>query len=60
LIFSISLPVTLWNPVLGNKIWWGAFATPLLIHFVRGARRAAKTQGKEAALQPDEEKNVRD
>jgi uncharacterized membrane protein len=46
LIFAISLPVTLWNPVFGNKVWWGAFATPFLIHFVRSAGRAAKRQGK--------------
>jgi len=39
LIFAISLPVTLWNPAFGNKVWWGAFATPFLIHFVRGAEK---------------------
>jgi uncharacterized membrane protein len=39
LIFAISLPITFWNPAFGNKIWWGAFATPFLIHFVRGAAK---------------------
>ena len=28
LIFAISLLVTFWNPTLGGKLLWGAFATP--------------------------------
>jgi hypothetical protein len=57
LVFAISLPVTLWNPALGAKLWWSAFATPFLIHFARTVSPAVKTRGKTAALQLDEEKN---
>jgi membrane protein implicated in regulation of membrane protease activity len=60
LVFAISLLVTFWNPALADKLSWSAFATLILIHFVRSARRAVKTEGKEAALQPDEERNLRD
>ena len=45
-IFAISLLVTVWNPALGGKLLWGAFATPFLIHLARTARPVAKTQGK--------------
>ena len=58
LVFAISLLVTLWNPVLGAKLWWSAFATPFLLHFARTASTAAKTQGKKATLQSDKNKNV--
>jgi hypothetical protein len=44
LIFAISLLVTFWNPALGGKLLWGAFATPFLIHLARTARPAAKMQ----------------
>lgn len=44
LVFAISLVVTLWTPVLGDKLWWGAFATPFLIHLAQGARAAAEAQ----------------
>jgi uncharacterized membrane protein len=37
LVFAISLLVTLWSPALGAKLWWSAFATPLLVHFARTA-----------------------
>jgi hypothetical protein len=50
LIFAISLLVTFWNPALGAKLLWGAFATPFLIHLVRTTRPAAKTQGKNRRL----------
>jgi uncharacterized membrane protein len=46
LILAISLLVTFWNPNLGGKLLWGAFATPFLSHLARTARPAAKTQGK--------------
>src|SRR6516162_7412183 len=42
LVFAISLVVTLWTPVLGNKLWWGAFATPFLVHLARRTRSPAK------------------
>jgi hypothetical protein len=35
LVFAISLVLTLWTPVLGDKLWWGAFATPFVIHLAR-------------------------
>lgn len=43
LVFTISLPVTLWNPALSPKLWWSAFATPFLVHFARTVSKAAKT-----------------
>jgi uncharacterized membrane protein len=49
LIFTISLIVTLWTPVLGDKLWWGAFATPFLVHLARRTRSAAKTQPEKTA-----------
>jgi uncharacterized membrane protein len=49
LIFIISLIVTLWTPVLGDKLWWGAFATPFLVQLARRTRSAAKTQPEKTA-----------
>ena len=49
LIFTISLIVTLWTPVLGDKLWWGAFATPFLVQLARRTRSAAKTQPEKTA-----------
>jgi uncharacterized membrane protein len=37
LVFAISLLVIFWNPALGHKLWWSAFATPILILFARTA-----------------------
>ena len=54
LVFAISLVVTLWAPVLGNKLWWGAFATPFVIHFARSAWSAANTPEKRNTLQSDQ------
>jgi uncharacterized membrane protein len=48
LVFAISLPATLWNPALGSKLWWSAFATPFLVHFARTVSTAVKTQEKKA------------
>jgi TMEM175 potassium channel family protein len=58
LVFAISLVVTLWTPVLGDKLWWGAFATPFLVHFTRSARSPAEAQATKAAVVQD--KNVND
>jgi uncharacterized membrane protein len=57
LVFAISLVVTLWTPVPGSKLWWGAFATPFLVHFARSARSAAKTEAKKTAPRQDEDIN---
>lgn len=54
LIFAISLLVTLWNPAFGNKVWWGAFATPLLIHLVRSQSWVKPLKEKVAFDQEDE------
>ena len=57
LVFAISLAVTLWTPVLGDKLWWGAFATPFLIHLAQGARSAAEAQATRAAVVKDKNDN---
>ena len=57
LVFAISLAVTLWTPVLGDKLWWGAFATPFLIHLAQGARSAAEAQVTRAAVVKDKNDN---
>ena len=54
LILASSLAITLWTPVLGDKLWWGAFATPFVVHFARSAWSAAKTPEKRSALQSDQ------
>jgi uncharacterized membrane protein len=46
LVFAISLMITLWTPILGDKLWWGAFATPFLVHF---ARRSACDKNRSCA-----------
>ena len=56
LVFAISLVVTLWTPLLGANLLWGAFATPFLVHFARSARSPAKTEAKKTA--PRQSKNV--
>jgi uncharacterized membrane protein len=54
LVFAISLLVIFWNPALGHKLWWSAFATPILILFARIAIPAAKRDT--PGLRSDEEK----
>jgi uncharacterized membrane protein len=49
LVFMFSLVVTLWTAVLGDKLWWGAFATPFLVQLARRTRSAAKTQPEKTA-----------
>jgi TMEM175 potassium channel family protein len=57
LVFAISLVVIFWNPALGHKLWWSAFATPFLILFARTAVPAAKIPT--PAPRSAEDKNVR-
>jgi hypothetical protein len=49
LVFMFSLVVTLWTAVLGDKLWWGAFATPFLVHLARRTRSPAKIQPEKTA-----------
>ena len=49
LVFAISLVVTLWAPVLGNKLWWDAFATPFVVHLARRTRSPAKMRPEKTA-----------
>jgi uncharacterized membrane protein len=57
LVFAISLVVTLWTPILGDKLWWGAFATPFLVHLTRRPRSLAEAQATKATVVQDKHVN---
>jgi hypothetical protein len=53
-LFIGSLIVAFWYPLIADKLWWGAFATPLLIHLVRSQSWVKPLKEKVAFDQEDE------
>jgi uncharacterized membrane protein len=49
-IFALSLVVTLWTSIPGDRLWWGAFATPFVVHLARAASRKVAMAGEESVF----------
>jgi len=52
-LFIGSLLVAFWYPFIAEKLWWGAFATPFLIHLVRNQPWVKPVKEKAAFDQKD-------
>jgi uncharacterized membrane protein len=57
-LFIGSLLVAFWYPRIAEKLWWGAFATPFLIHLVRN-QPWVKTLNEKAAFDQQDAKGKR-
>jgi hypothetical protein len=52
-LFIGSLLVAFWYPLIADRLWWGAFATPFLIHLLRNQPWVKPVKEKAAFDQPD-------
>lgn len=52
-LFIVSLLVAFWYPLIADKLWWGAFTTPFLIHLLRNQSWVKPVKEKAAFDQQD-------